>query len=268
MIPTVFIARSFGNTWIHEYHIYVSCKYGSHFWTQFALRATSSFVIHASFTGNIYTRLFPDGPYSEYNHIASLMSQPFAPIERNLVSYKPVYMDDAFLCPFCGCVDVGGRRRKKDTARDEQWSKLLFPRDEILSDAEIAIRETIANVNKDTLPFKYRLCDTCRKLCNNPIASTPCPERCLKEGISFHHWPDSYKVYERIAERIPSDKDRAAWWETKLICHNKRISRPVATCIKKAIERRMRRKHLTAQEHKALAMMLAGSTIRNLLKTA
>lgn len=256
MTPTVFIARAWSRTWIHEGRI---CVWNSvddpSIWESYGYTVTSVCPDHISFSGDAHIgkMLFGKKEYSN-NKITN----------RHGISMRVVYMDDAYVCPFCGKVQLS-RYGVDWGARQVQWEK-LHRIGNLLSFADLSVVESIAKINNKTPEYRFRMCSKCRKQSKNPIRASSIPRNgthLVNFGLNWDALP-----YEKVAASIESDKDRLLWWETKLICHGRRIAKTSAPSVKKAIERRLRRKRLTIAEHKALSVMLAPSIIKQRLKSA
>lgn len=257
MIPTVFITRHWSRTRIHEGQIYIRNNIDNQkeYVTIFCRADSNYYSRYASFIGDrdIGEMLFGKKTYGKKFY------GPF--IGTQQTEYRVIYMDDARVCPFCGRVHVSLDYKDGDK-RNKQWDYLSRSSDhDCLSDGELATYEAIAKLNEKTPEFLFRMCDECRKNIRHSKFSINPPDHSYAQSKWF-------SPYEKLAESIKDKKDRVAWWETMLICHRKKLAAPSPPCVKKAIERRLRRKNLTEYEHMALSLMLAASSIKKLLKTA
>lgn len=259
MNPIVFIARSWGNTRLHEGQFSILPDEKSPTgWGIFWSRADSNPASRHMGQWDNYGPLAANkhGPY--FSKIINKLNGP-SYNEGKLfnTNITVIFMDDMHICPFCGSLDVE-RDFDGNDKRKSQWNALQYM-DGHLSFGEIAIVQAIANANKATRPHLYRMCDICRARAKNPFKPTS----------GNRAWPPvEPPLYESIASKFYNDKDGAAWLETKKICHGRAIARTPAQTIKKAIKRRLRRKHLTIAEHQALSMLLSPSIIKQRLKTA
>lgn len=257
----LFITRSWGpghRNWIHEYQIFVFFDTDHSVYRYATRKADSRCPHHAWMPGDRFDlneHLFSPRPIEPYSGIFT--KTPFTVI----------YMDNAWVCPFCGSIELE-RDYSDSDPRKSQWLALRYisfrPDISVLTTASMAIVQTVAHLNSHTLPFRFKTCSACHKHIHRPIISMPCPS--AKNRDTYESY--GYYPYEKTARHITSDTDRAAWWETKLICHGRSIAKTPARSIKKAIERRLRRKRLTIAEHNALSMMLAPSIIKQRLKSA
>ncbi|MFA7462644.1 MAG: hypothetical protein WCY59_05850 [Anaerovoracaceae bacterium] len=255
MNPMVFVARSWGNTRLHEGQVYfIPDKDSPSGWECFFDRADSS--PYSRFMGISGKPGPASHPNYEYENCIKKLSGPLANTRKRFgVDLFVIYMDDITVCPFCG--DIGGVLRdfKDNDDRAEQWDRLRRTTGGPVSYGDIAVAQAVANKNKHTRPFLYRMCDECRKHWQRPLLSGVAPER--------SHWKSL--PYEIVSSKISDDKERNAWWETKLICHGRKLPKIAFPCVKKAIARRLRRKSLSKQEHEYLSMMMSASSIKRLL---
>jgi len=244
MKPTVFVGRYWSRTWIHEGQTYVYQDINDpERWTCSFIDADSQYPCHCWHGGNLDINRILFGFELRDN---CRESRHFG------IDFHVIYMDDARVCPFCGDVEI------LDYKDNDQREKQLYALRDIsrnMSYGDIAIAETIRKLNDSTPAFRFRACLGCRKYLRRPILGGDCPER-----RKYGDLP-----YQKVAASIWNQKDRISWWETKLICHGRKLPNPSFHCVKKAIARRLRRKALSAQEHEYLSMMMGASSIRRLL---
>lgn len=245
MKPTIFVARFWSRTWIHEGQTYVYQEdvNDPESWICASIDADSQCPRHCWQGGNL-----------DVNEILFefTLRDNCREVHFNRRDYHVIYMDDARACPFCGDVEI--LPYEKNDPRIKQLNLLgAFNRN--MSFGDIAIAETIKKLNDSTPAFRFRACCDCRKHMRRPILSGDCPVR-----RNFRDLP-----YQKVASSIRRQKDRLSWWETKLICHGKKLPKIAFPCVKKAISRRLRRKSLSRHEHEYLSMLMSASSIKRLL---
>lgn len=255
MKPTVFIARSWGNTRLHEGQLYILQKEESPtgWWCTFDRADSSPYSHFMGISGNPGPSVWPEHGYDD--DMRKLLSSRYNEGRRFRVNLQVVYMDDMNVCPFCGEIHGVLQDFGKNDKRKDQWDKLRGMEDDNVSYGNIAVAELIANINKHTRPFLYKMCADCRSHWRRPLLSG-----CVPENKRFNLLP-----YEKVALEIWDTKERNMWWETKLICHGRKLPTIAFPCVKKAIARRLRRKSLSRQEHEYLSMMMSVSSIKRLL---